>query len=304
MAKRRSALHKAVASFFIAATCLLAACAQKPSDNPVASPAADLPGCKAASANVDYGSGLNVSEEAKAAIESYRSAWKSFCSANAPTDRPSLADLIVKAKTVEMLFEKIINAHNTALSTEDRYAKADAVSDLLVKKYPSFVPGFEGSYYEYEYFRPSTEEFRKHASLGTAEDRLFFDAEIPFTTAFPSWIEKTWDYGGCLRFGEFQWTEALGRIVQLKKSLQSDIYKRLTSDYEVALMESLTSTGENICTCGRKEAVMEDLQSTRSYLEKEPMLSPYAPGVRSTIEAIRRKKTTVKSEAEKHCSGG
>src|SRR4030095_13769472 len=190
MAKCCSALRKTIAASFITAMCLLAACAQKPSNSSVVSGTADLPGCKAASTNVDYGNGLNISEDAKAAIESYRSAWKSFCSASPPADRPSLADLIVKARTVEVLFEKIINAYNAASSTEDRYEQADAVSDLLVKKYHSFVPGFEGSYYEYEFFRPSTEEFRKHASLGTPEDRLFFDAEIPLNDALLDWIER------------------------------------------------------------------------------------------------------------------
>jgi hypothetical protein len=30
---------------------------------------------------------------------------------------------------------------------------------------------------------------------------------------FPPFIRKTWDYGGCVRFGEFDWTAAMKNIV-------------------------------------------------------------------------------------------
>jgi hypothetical protein len=287
----------------LASVLLAAACGQKPSETSVASVNVDLPGCKAAIASVDYGNLLVVPDETKSAIESYRSDWRAFCGEKPQRERPTMADLIQKAKTVEDLFGKTFETFIKARTTEERYAGADAVSDLVVKKYPSFVPGFEGSFWEQEYFRPSTEEFRKHVHLGTAEDKLFFDAGMPLQTEFPPWIDRTWDYGGCLRFGKYPWTETLEKIVQLKKSLQSDIYKKLTSEYEESLMGSVTSMGD-VCTCEGKEAVLEDLQSVLAYLEKEPSLASYVPLVRSKLDSVQSRKITVNSEAEKHCSGG
>jgi len=299
-----STFRKIAAALCVATLLLSAACGQKPSESPALPVIANLPGCQAALAKVDYGTILLIPDETKSVIESYRSAWKDFCGAKAVSDKPTMADLILKAKTLEGQFGKIIEAHNRALTTEQRYAGADAVSDLVSKKYPSFVPAFEGSYWEQEYFRPSTAEFKKHAQLGTPEDKLFFEAGMKLESEFPPWMDRTWDYGGCWLFGDFKWTETLDRLVQLKKSLHSDIYKKLTADYEASMMEPLTSLGQSVCTCKRKESVLEDLQRVLSYLEKEPAFSSYLPMVRSSIDALETKKIIVNSEAEKHCSGG
>src|SRR6185436_12178885 len=140
--------------------------------------------------------------------------------------------------------------------------------------------------------------------------KLFFDTGIRLDLEFPMpgrwdppWMEKTWDYGGCLRFGEFRWAEALDQIVKLKKDLHSDIYRKMASDWETLLMEDLTSESD-VCTCKKRDAVIEDLQAAQLYLQATPALSAYVPGVQAKLQSIRTKKIKIESEAEKHCSGG
>ena len=282
-----------------------AGCGQKaPETASITAPS--LAGCQAAMANVEYGNLLVVPDDTKSLIESYRSAWKAFCDVEQQA-RPSMAALLVQAKEIELRFDKVFE---TGKPSELSRTQDEALSDLLVKKYPSFVPAFEGSYFEYEFFKPSFETFEKHTPLGTAEDKRFFETGIRLGLEFPRpgrwnppWLEKTWDYGGCLRFGEFRWTEALDQIMKLKGDLHSDIYRKMASDWETLLMEDLTSEG-NVCTCKNRDVVIEDLQAALLYLQATPALSAYVPGVQAKLQSIRTKKIKIESEAEKHCSGG
>jgi hypothetical protein len=254
--------------------------------------------------NVEYGNLIPVPDDTKALIESYRSAWKAFCDVEKQV-RPSMADLIVQAKEIELRFDRIFETFRVSSRTE-----TDAVIDLVVKKYPSFVPAFEGAYFEYEYFQPSFATFEKHTPLGTAEDKRFFDTASRLELEFPwlgywnpPWMEKTWDYGGCLRFGEFRWTETLDQIMKLKGDLHSDIYRKMASDWETMLMKDLTRE-KDVCTCKEKESVIGDLQTALSYLRATPALSAYLPAVQAKLQAIQSKRIEVESEAVKHCSGG
>jgi hypothetical protein len=296
----------------LAAVLTLAGCGQKapPPESTGVVEASGQPGCQAAAAKVDYGNLLVVPDDVRALVESYRTAWKVFCG-NERQGRPSMASLLALAREVETRFDKIFEAyHASRKSSVPSRAEDDAVSDLVVKKYPLFVPAFEGSYFESEYFRPSFEEFKKHTARGTSEDKRFFDAGARLQLAFPRpgrwwppWIESTWDYGGCVRFGEFHWTEALDQIVKLKQDLQTDIYRRMASDWEASLIDNLTDEG-NVCTCKEKGAVVDDLRAALSYLEANPALSASLPRVRAKLQAVESGKITVASEAEKHCSGG
>ena len=282
-----------------------AGCGQKaPETASIATPS--LSGCQAATVNVEYGNLLVIPDDTKALIESYRSAWKTFCDVEKQA-RPSMAALLVQAKEIELRFDKVFE---TGKPSELSRTQDEALSDLLVKKYPSFVPAFEGSYFEYEYFMPSFETFEKHTPLGTAEDKRFFETGIRLGLEFPMpgrwnppWLEKTWDYGGCLRFGEFRWTEALDQIMKLKGDLHSDIYRKMASDWESFLMEDLTSQSD-VCTCKEKDAVIEDLQAALLYLQATPALSAYLPAVQAKLQAIQAKRIEVESEDVKHCSGG
>ena len=288
----------------VAAGMLVAAgCGQKATDT-ASTTAPSLSGCQAAMVNVEYGNLLVVPDDTKALIESYRSAWRTFCDVEKQA-RPSMADLLVQAKEIELRFDKVFETFQSSSRPED-----EAASDLLVKKYPSFIPAFEGSYFEYEYFKPSFVAFEKHTPLGTAEDKRFFDTGIRLDLEFPSlgrwnppWLQLTWDYGGCLRFGEFRWTEALDQIMELKGDLHSDIYRKMASDWETFLIEDLTEEGD-VCTCMKSDAVIEDLQAALLYLQATPALSAYVPVVQAKLQSIQAKRIEVVSEAVKHCSGG
>jgi hypothetical protein len=268
--------------------------------------ASSLSGCQAAMVNAEYGNLFVVPDDTKALIESYRSAWKTFCDVEKQA-RPSMADLLVQAKEIELRFDKVFE---TGKPSELSRTQDEALSDLLVKKYPSFIPAFEGSYFEYEYFKPSFVAFEKHTPLGTAEDKRFFDTGIRLDLEFPMlgrwyppWLQLTWDYGGCLRFGEFRWTEALDQIMKLKADLHADIYRKMASDWETLLLADLTEGGD-VCTCKEKDAVMKDLQAALLYLQATPALSAYVPAVQAKIQSIQAKTIEVESEEVKHCSGG
>jgi hypothetical protein len=259
---------------------------------------------------VDYGNLLPIPDETKSLIESYRSDWKDFCDTAKQSGKPTLAEVVAKAQGLAQQFDKIFETYYKTARTPEREQNADAISDLLVKTYPTFVPAFEGSFFEQEYFRPSVEEFRKHSHLGTTEDKQFFASGITLQGDFPAWMDRTWDYGGCLKFGEFDWVDALDRIVQVRKTLQSDIYRMLADKYETSLFDDLIPEGDDliprgkVCVCMRKEALMEDLQNVRSYLQKNPHLSSHLPRIESGIDALQQRKVTVNSESEAHCSGG
>jgi hypothetical protein len=137
------------------------------------------------------------------------------------------------------------------------------------------------------------------------EDRAFFAANIPLQTSYPPWLEKTWDYGGCDRFGEYNWTAALDTISALKQQLRSDIYKVAVSNYESAMFEAISETrGTGVCSCRSKEAVGNDLRIIVAYLERHRELAGRVAAVRTKLDAIESGRISVSSQAEKHCSGG
>lgn len=295
----------------MAAMLVVAGCRQKAPEEPSSlSAASRLPGCQAALARVDYGNVFVVPDDSKALIESYRTTWKAFCDPE-QQGRPSLADLLVQAKDIELRFDDISEAyHASRKSSAPSRSEDEAASRLLVEQYPSFVPAFEGSYFEYEFFKPSFQVFAKHTPLGRAEDRVFFEVGKRLDLGFPRdgrwkppWLQFTWDYGGCLRFGEFRWADALSGIVKLKRDLRSDVYLKMASDWEAQMIDALAEESR-VCTCGKKDAVLDDLNAAVSYVQTEPALAAYLPRLQAKRQSIQDKKIRVDSEAERHCSGG
>jgi hypothetical protein len=49
---------------------------------------------------VDYGTALPIPDDVKSATESYRADWRAFCG-DAKSGRPSMADLLVKARALQ-----------------------------------------------------------------------------------------------------------------------------------------------------------------------------------------------------------
>jgi len=262
------------------------------------------PACKAAMEKVDYGEGFTVPPATRALIDSYRAGWIALCDPNS-RKKPSLAELFVKAKEIDAGFTKAFDAFDESILNESKVdlRRFAIVNDLVSKRYPAFVPAFQGLYGDEEYFSPLASVFRESSPLGNAEDRLFFDSRIPMEKEFPPFIRKTWDYGGCIRFGEFDWNRTLKGIAQVKKEVKHPAYRSESSLLEERLFKEF-ETGYDICTCKQKASVLQDLLSVQEYLQKEASFSPHIPKVQQTINSIQSGRIEVRSEAEKHCSGG
>jgi hypothetical protein len=262
------------------------------------------PACRAASERVDYGSGLSIPEGTRTLIESYREDWKKLCSSRGNA-KPSLAEIFVKAKQIESDFKKIFDSFDESILNEANFdsRRSAAINDLVSNKFPTFVPAFKGAYGEHEMFSPSIDAFRKSAPLGNAEDRKFFENQLSLEGDFPPYITKTWDYGGCDRYGEFDWTGTLKNIAHVKTQVKNAAYLKESALLEEALFREL-GTSYDICTCKKKEAVLPDLLNVQKYIRKEAVYASQVPKVQQTIDSIQSGKIQVKSEAEKHCSGG
>ncbi len=264
-----------------------------------------VPACQAALAKVDYGNLLIIPEETRALIESYRSGWRVLCDPKSER-KSSLAELLTQGKVIEKKFQAIYDAEHHAPSLDGSDAankRADAIHNLVENKFLSFIPAFKGSYLEYEYFAPNIVEFKKLSTLGNVEDKQFFESQIPLEGDFVPYIEMTWDYGGCLLFGRFNWAEELKKIAGLKQKVKSEIYKKEISSYEQGLVGSLGVTTD-ICTCDDKSAVTKDLAEVQAYIQKEPSLASYLPSLQETLALVQSGKIKINSEKEKHCSGG
>jgi hypothetical protein len=262
------------------------------------------PACRAAAEKVDYDSGLSIPEGTRALIESYRENWRSLCSSKGGS-KPSLAEIFVKAKQIEADFKKIFDAFDESILNEANFdsRRSAAINDLVSNKFPAYVPAFKGAYGEHEMFSPSIDAFRKSAPLGNAEDRTFFENQLSLEGDFPPYITKTWDYGGCDRYGEFDWTGALKSIAHVKKQVKNSAYLKESALLEEGLFREL-GTSYDICTCKKKEAVLPELLNVQKYIRKEAGYASHVPKVQQTIDSIQSGKIQVKSEAEKHCSGG
>jgi len=262
------------------------------------------PACREAIEKIDYGTGLSIPENTRALIESYREDWRSLCS-NKGGQKPSLAKIFEKAKQIEADFKKIFDSFDESIINEANFdsRRSAAIHDLVSNKFPTFVPAFKGAYGEHEMFSPSIDAFRKSTALGNAEDRTFFQNQLSLEGDFPAYITKTWEYGGCDRYGDFDWTGTLKNIAHVKKQVKSSAYLKEATLLEEGLFREL-GTSYDICTCKKKEAVLLDLLNVEKYIRKESVYASHVPKVRQTIDSIQSGKIQVKSEAEKHCSGG
>jgi hypothetical protein len=262
------------------------------------------PACRAATEKVDYGTGLSISEGTRSLIESYREDWRSLCSSKGGS-KPTLAEIFEKANQIEADFKKIFDSFDESIINEANFdsRRSAAINDLVSNQFPRFVPAFKGAYGEHEMFSPSIDAFRKSAPLGNAEDRIFFENQLSLEGDFPPYITKTWDYGGCDRYGEFDWTGTLKDIARVKKQVKSIAYLKESALLEEGLFREL-GTSYDICTCKKKEAVLQDLLNVQKYIRKEAVYASQVPKVQQTIDSIESGKTKVNSEAEKHCSGG
>jgi hypothetical protein len=252
---------------------------------------------------VNYGDVVEVPADVQSLVESYRSEWNFFCSQNVGKT-VTLADLYAKAGKVQVAFEtgvtdKAIRRFAATKDQDGKRIQADAMQEILFTTYPEFIPAFQGSFYESTFFSPQTAAFEKYVSLGSREDQLFFPNKIPLTDDAwdHPWIQRTWDYGGCREFREFDCVGELHKIARLKRELKSEVYLKQLAVYESSLFDPLRITGEQICSCDRKDAVLKDFQDIAIVLQVESVFSSHLSEIRSTIFSIHPEKSKLDQNA-------
>ncbi len=255
-------------------------------------------------AAVDYGSGLSIPQNTRTLIDSYRADWRALCEP-AGTRKPALSDLLASAKQIEADFKRVFEAFDDAILNDRNFdvRRFDVVNELVSRKFPEFIPAFQGAFGEHETFSPSLAAFRQSAALGTSEDRLFLESGIPLEGDFPPFITRTWEYGGCVRHGEYDWTGVMKGIARVKQQARSAVYLKETDQFEEKLFSQLSPNGA-ICTCKATEAVLKDYVSIQQYIGTEARFAAHAAAIRQTVAAIESGRITVQSDREKHCSGG
>jgi hypothetical protein len=267
------------------------------------------PACAAANNPLDYGSIIAVPDDVRALIDAYRADWLAFCRQTQPGP-VTLANLYAQAGSISEAFDRLIEQawkdSADADAGQGDGLQPETLDDVLRTTYPRFVPAFEGSFLESTYFNPSTEGFSAYASRGSADDRLFFDSGMPLTSHIwdRPWLERTWDYGGCLLFGRFDWAGEAQKIAGLKKELSSESWLKRVATREETFFSQLEDSGTRICTCERKDAVLEDYRKLVRVVEREPGLASHLVGLRRMIAAIQSSRIRIDSDREQHCSGG
>ncbi len=265
----------------------------------------DLPVCKAAHAETIYRDIIKIPEDLRADILEYKRLWGNFCDRK---EGVSLYVVFAKAKEIEKKFKPIFSTFDFRLSdNKTNWEKLETVQSYLQKDVPLFIPAFVGSVREYEFFSPILPRFNEVSKYGNLEDRHFFEfqeAMLGVVRGY-SWHEQTWDYGACIRFGEFDWVDAFKRIEQAKK-IKPPEYKRIVSEIDIALKSELKGRWgfDKICTCNDKDAVSADIKSLARYFSKSNINPEVLAMLKEKLRGIETGKISVMSEAEKHCSGG
>ena len=266
----------------------------------------DLPVCQVARAQPVYTSKvMEVPDEIKKLIQAYKKSWVNLCDRKAGS---SVHETFILAKTLE---DEFTYADLPMKGTD--MERAIELDRVLAYDLMQFIPAFQGSYMDHEYFMPRFAAFSQVSKFGTEEDKQFFQlhADLNGNGILPNWYQQTWDYGGCLRFGEFDWVGAfqkLGDPGQIK-SIQ---YRKLLDKIEIDLQKTLEKLYykyrdgkfHKICTCKTTKAVQIDLGELVKHLGKIKRYSRLATKLKITLASIKKGETPVLSQAEQHCSGG
>jgi hypothetical protein len=292
-----------------AAACLLLCLA--PIDAALAQAAQEAPGrgqsaaCVAAKAPADYGTLVKVPDGLKAEIDEYKAEWRAACGSKEPV---SLNDLLTRARRIEAAFAPILDA-----AAADQ-SHVDDLHLAFSETYPSFIPAFDGSLIEFQYFSPNLDDFRDNEVLGTDEDRHFLNGYtelIGDATLYP-WLMQTWDHGGCVRFGEYKWADALKALDALRASTKGQAYRAMIDSLEEAMKDQWQTLGmaaeegkpPTICTCENRGAVVPDLETILAAIAERPGYDATRAALKRTLAGVAAGSVPVLVEAEQHCSGG
>lgn len=245
--------------------------------------------CVAAAAKPDYGRLLRIPDALRAETEAYRAAWREAC---AKRRGASLGALLAKGDALGKAYVAVIDKSGI------KETKFEALHALLGTAYPTFIPAFAGAMIEYEFFEPDLATFARHAAMGDAEDKRFFASyRLLFGTdpfAFP-WLKRTTHFGGCVRFGEFDWTGAAARIESLERSVKGAAYRARLADLKQRIQSYLAkpaverAAGKKpvVDSCASKPRTVAALEKTAKGLAARKGWEKAAAGLRKAAEDIR-----------------
>lgn len=266
----------------------------------------DLPECEIARAPSTYTSEvIKIPDDVKKNIQEYKKSWIDLCDRKAGS---SVYNTFALAKILE---DEFTYADLPAKGT--RMERAIELDRVLAHDLMQFIPAFQGSYMEYEFFMPRFEIFSQVSIHGTEEDKQFFQlhADLNGNSILPNWYQQTWDYGGCFRFGEFDWVEAFQKLKQAKR-IKSVEYRKVIDSIESNLgktfdrlyFKAQRRKSSKICTCNEKQAVQTDLKKLIKYLRENKQHSKLAAKLKVILLSVKKGEVPVLSQAEQHCSGG
>lgn len=269
------------------------------------------PPCLAAQRPVKLGPVASyLTDETKKEIQSYRERWRALC--KKPGTEVNLGDFFAS-------FQKLsegINQVEAKVYRPGEETKWNGVVEFINREFTRFIPLLDncGGMGDVGFrCEANFSQFNHYAGHGNSNDRRFF-AEFSLLkgeSAMAPWYEQTWDYGGCLRFGEYDWAATLKKMAELKKELPHPAYQaaldKLIGEFFAALFGSMATDEEDLgkyCACKSKESVLPDLTFLLTFLQSSQDFPAETKKAVRVVKALREKKIQVSSQAEAHCSGG
>lgn len=250
--------------------------------------------CAAATAPVNYGRVLNVPDAIKADVEAYRQGWKEAC---AKKGGSSLAALLARGDRIGKAL--------TALADKSgiKETKYEELHTLWQETYPRFIPAFHGSMIEYEYIEPELAAFARQAALGDADDKLFFGSQRALygtdKHSFP-WVKRSWDHGGCVLWGRFDWVAAVARIEDLEAKLNAEAYRTRLAELKDRIRNYVTDPAAKrdgkkpvVDSCAPRAQTIAALDKTMRGLQGRKGWEPAAAGLKKTLDEIRANRTDI-----------
>jgi len=244
--------------------------------------------CAAAAAPVNYGRLLQAPDALKAEVEAYRQGWKEACVKKGGS---SLAALLARGDRIAKAFTAVLDKSGI------KETKFEELHEQFQNAYPRFIPAFHGSMIEYEYLEPDMQVYARQTALGDAEDKLFFASHRALygtdAHSFP-WVKRTWDHGGCVRFGEFDWTGAIARIETLEAKLAAAAYRTRLSELKDRVRRYLAEPAAKrdgkkpvVDSCAPRARTIAALEQTARGLAARKGWEPAAAGLRKTLDGIK-----------------
>ena len=157
---------------------------------------------------------------------------------------------------------------------------------------------------EYEYFEPDLAVFARQAAMGDAEDKLFFASHrLLYGTdphAFP-WLKRTTHFGGCVRFGEFDWPGAVARIETLEGRLKHPAYRSRLADLKQRIQTYLSKPAIEreagrkpvVDSCAPKARTLAEIETIAKALAARKGWEKAAAGLRKAADDIRANRVEV-----------